>query len=293
MTIHAYFIYPPAVHTFFDISRQRWLTAVSPSGKADEKKVPPLDHNFKGVQLPYTYDLTARDSIQAMYNIIYRCMGLGSKKATETYKGEDIETAGNLFSDIPRYEVKRHPGLRFLYRHAINWRANVGKSRSRSDEASALAFQCYYGYKILWDVTSRILVTDAGSELRQSLADFASGFCRSTVAISTSGAVGNVNEWVDFDHDIAEELSQRGTELNDATPLIEITDRIDQLAWAERRSSTYASMQKLVDVVAKMPAAQNGLPQGPSQPVGMPSFVAKRLKALLLVCIFRSLPASA
>lgn len=224
-----------------------------------------------------------------MYNIIYRCMGLGPKKGKETYLGEEIETAGKLFRDIPRHEVKRYPGLSFLYRHAVNWRQTSGKSRSRTDDASALAFQCYYGYRILWDVTCRIITTDAGIALRQSIADFASTFCTPTLLIQDTGIVGNAYQWVNFDHDIALKLSERGSKLNESEPLIAIDNRLELLAWAERRSETYSSMERLVDLVSKMPAAQNGPPLPRSLPRGMPSFIAERLTALLEVRVHHRL----
>ena len=296
ITINIRTLFPPEILTYYQTSSQKWLVGMLIPGQRKQAEPPSVDQGIKGIPLPAHYDEDARENIKAIQSIIYDRMHVGNKRKTqargkvtaqfpESAEDSVFDRAGELLADIPKHLVCRHHGLAFLYRHAIDWRN--GLLRSKLEESWALAGQCYYTWKVLMEYGTRILALPAGRVIHQELLAFASGFCLTNLAVQEGEGDILLRRFIGYDYDILDVLIEAGAEKNKSLLPVDITDRYEQLKGAECRSDVYSSLSKLVDFVRKMPTSRNGITDMAAKD-GMPSFVAEKLDDLLHVSHFHT-----
>ncbi|KAI1784266.1 hypothetical protein LXA43DRAFT_1066935 [Ganoderma leucocontextum] len=279
----------PSIDRFYTLSFQAWLTSI---GKARKKQGTNANLPAPTIIQDHDLGLSLKSSDWAILNttaeFIRSSMAAEKKKkgAAAAANQDDLSQfhdVGKIFNGIPMAVVRKHPGLFFMFRHATDW---LGlKTRSAPDTAMAYAMLCYFGFQHCLSTTARILDYACGRRLRKSLVNFASDFCKATVAIEPNskapgkGKVVTRLHWANWDHDCLNFLLEEGKARNADSPRIVIKDAVIELGSVDRRQEYTRHMKRLVTSVMGMSCARNGITSRP--PPGLPTDIADGLEHLL------------
>ena len=191
------------------------------------------------------------------------------------------------YPDLPTGLLHQCPALTLLFRHFVDWQKKNATEktliRSKPNLAYAIALQCVMGYRIWFNVFSRVVSSPQAKELRQSLLQFLSDHVSDSISRTPSHLYSaEALPYVSFDDDYFEEMLRLGQDLNQDQKFVVMEQKTIQNLEAIKRTKEYAdSMDRLISLVNRMPVARNGVNTKPGE--GMNPHVVSRLERLIKV----------